>query len=466
MYKQFVIESNGKVFREVTSLEDSRMEGTPVSIIRLNANTSVYVSGEDWQKCIPGPTKTSIQVIHSTDKIAYFKSMEEGKTCDEIRDKTKPYQRTNNTVFNIDYFSNGAAWDFNNGMLNPGCECTTLESRVLKKEGVKEVEMISTDGDYDDHAFEINDLYDKSMDPILKQERLKDNARTTSSVLSRFKDYLLLNIQPPSIHVPTFEYIEYGKSVLIKKCPEINKHVVESLVKILKILLANVIGRFPETYPNNMDVNTHGRIIKSLQSCLHHQDVVNFTWDNTTCDGIKEVIVNGSSIPINIPDHVKFYAVPQTTDVVLELAWKLILLAHYACTGNFESHPDDLSFMYVKAQEFLTIPYIMFRWENPSSSLTTAYKLLLPDLKLSKLAEQVDACVFSAFSSSIYKSWVNRPKSTSEFLRENIVSRSMDKLTHQDQDSKLMFNNKGYCVHNFNDPLKWTAVNAGVDATC
>lgn len=34
----------------------------------------------------------------------------------------------------------------------------------------------------------------------------------------------------------------------------------------------------------------------------------------------------------------------------------------YACSPHFQEYPEDLSFMFVKAQEFLTIPNVMFRW--------------------------------------------------------------------------------------------------------
>lgn len=34
----------------------------------------------------------------------------------------------------------------------------------------------------------------------------------------------------------------------------------------------------------------------------------------------------------------------------------------YQCAEDFRNHPEDLSWMYIKLQEFLTNPHIIFRW--------------------------------------------------------------------------------------------------------
>lgn len=122
----------------------------------------------------------------------------------------------------------------------------------------------------------------------------------------------------------------------------------------------------------------------------------------------------------------------------------------------------------------------MFRWENPAKGLTAAYRILNPMLYPAQLGEQIDACVFAAFDTSRFNTWLGRPTSEGEFIPKSVMQKSMDKLTgksglggltgEDDQDngksnrarngmSSIMLNEKtGYCVHDFNDPLSWSEV--------
>lgn len=332
--------------------------GTPNVIIRLRANSEIYlvhkegVQSDIWQRCLGQKRlrKAYTHIIETGESISYLKSIDEDELCDDVRDTDFPYERSNNTDWIINQ-AGSFGWNMRDGELpvNP-CSCPppklhtsktvtprsspTSDHIVIPEDQIRPDPLRNTDPDYDSLPGDSFNIYPKKRDPLVHAEHLTDNARTTASILSRLKDYVLSGVNPPAFSNPLFDYVRYGKRILTKLCPEIRPEVVGNLLGMFRLLLGNVIGKYPEEYSLNVDTAVHQRVVSSLDKCLKgiNNRTVKFHWQpgssNPMCQGKKNRIymieTDGKSIPLRdkgLPAELRFV----DGDVMLEVVFKVLL---------------------------------------------------------------------------------------------------------------------------------------------
>lgn len=354
------MQNNGKF---IAALEKSDLSyipdgEVPVVVVRLNANREFYMShkagvhSDIWQKCLgTQKSKPYTHIIKSDESISFLKSMRGEQTCDDVKDDDFPYTMSNNTEWLIEE-AGSYAWGTEEGIIEMGnCSCNpppvpgsfvvtnTLTGHATGLQNL----LHNTDIDYDYHPGDSFSLYPKKKDPLVHAEHLKDNARTTASILSKLKDFLFSGTQAPPFPNPLFDYIRQGRNILTNFCPEIPSDEIRTLVGMFRLLLTDVIRKHPEEYSLNIDTGVHERVLASLKKCNDQvaQTPAKFFWKDKDSESGKtsekcisgkmnkrEIIsaeVDGKSIPIsmaNIPHDIRFV----DGDVMLEVAWKILLV--------------------------------------------------------------------------------------------------------------------------------------------
>jgi len=92
---------------------------------------------------------------------------------------------------------------------------------------------------------------------------------------------------------------------------------------------------------------------------------------------------------------------------------------------------------------------------------------------LERFGAAIDACVAASHAASPYSEWLKRPNyemfqavAETQNMRNIVESSTSGVQISGIQNVTTVFSGQGYCVHNYNDPLKWTEFNPEVKALC
>ncbi|ODM90799.1 hypothetical protein Ocin01_15883 [Orchesella cincta] len=288
-----------------------------------------------------------------------------------------------------------------------------------------------------------------------EEHLLKETNEQTLRMMHSHISPLLLNISGATVITREYQYFQLMRQVVEKACPNdfVPKLLVRGLMRMFRQLLWETQESF--THSESGDDDQHARTMNVLTHCMNSTDNPSFLFSDLTdsysndstdaaplthawynhsmlpperCPNPFIFSVNGTMYNMTTYDRANNLYVrnisqywpnlkykPKQMDIVIETAWKIVVMGHYRCSRYFnETSYSDYSNFFSRMQSFFNAK-IMRRWYyKPSVNATyNIVELIFPSYDLKKFMFGMDACLLGIqrFSNFDYSNvYVHRPK--------------------------------------------------------
>lgn len=458
-------------------------------IIRFNdTENQMYIRHTEgfhdnfWQRCIKPSKKQNLYQIMKVSGITYANNR---KGCRAAQDMDFPMKRVNKTVW---AFGAGQSWHPIRGVETKSMLCEESCKPKMRLGERTSRQILAGNENVDDEGKEVTEdevntyietlskkqsslgNFDSIEEPVYNRsaEPFDQIDRDTSKITNYLRNWNMKREPGPKLPYKAYKYIQYARMILLKTCPkeDVPPVIVTDFLRLYRYVVHEGLKRSPESYSDDTNESAHKRIVSTLEKCYDSAQQIQFSLGSTCPQKVATTTYAGKTVNVALPKNL--ISNRNTSDIVLETIWKMILHTHYLCSEHFSNNGADLSTMYMKLQEFFTDSAIMFRWEHPLKRTNKIYSILFPSLDFNKFAEGIDACLATAQGVAKYTAWLRRPTSNHQ-KTSKIMTRKMTQMSARGRSLNslpTLFDSRGYCTQAFNDPIRWTKFNKEIDAKC